>query len=1010
MKVNHLRWFLSFGLVFLAALSIAQNATLKGNLKGEDGFPLVGATVVVEGTSPLLGASSDLDGNYEIKGIKPGTYNVKYSYIGFKTKTLSLTFAGGENKSVNETMALDGVLLSEAVVIGYGTTNSDDLTGSTKVVDQEDFGKGNITSPEQLVMGKVSGVQITSNNGAPGSGSTIRIRGGTSLNASNDPLIVVDGVPLDNNSISGISDPLAMFNPNDIENMVVLKDASAAAIYGSRGANGVILITTKKGAEGKTPFSVNLQQNVSISTVTRKVDVMDTAQYRQAIREFGTPAQMALTGNASTDWQDEIYRNALILETNVGITGGIKQLPYRLSINYKDENGVLLRDNMKRYSAGLNLSPKFLNDHLALDLNSKYSYTQSVFADRGAIGSATTFDPTQPVYSDNPELNGGTYTFPSDYDRFGGYYEWVSPINGNPNQLAVKNPVGLLYQRDDFGNAQRFIGNAKADYKLHWLPDLHLVVNAGYDYSNGFGTVTVSDSAAGSYIQGGRQEQYNQVKTNRLLETYFNYRKEYESIKSEIDLTGGYSYQFWRTETDVFDVLNIAGDTINPAGIPGWNENALISYYGRLIYTFNGRYLLTATLRQDGSSRFAPENRWGLFPSLAGAWRISDEAFLSGSNTLSYLKLRAGWGVTGQQEIGNDYPYIANYQTSTPTAQYQLGNQFYNVFRPDGFDYNIKWEETMSYNIGIDYGFFRDRLSGSLDFYLKNTYDLLAVVDVPAGVNFKNEILTNVGSMTNRGFEFEANVVAIQKDNLQLDVGANMTMNINKVTNLTTVEDSNYIGILTGGVSGAGIGSNVQVHSVGYPTNSFYVFEQVYDEDGKPVEKEFVDLNGDSILNQDDRYHYKQAAPLFYVGFYSNLRYKNWTLGFNLRSELGRYIYNNVESSRGYYNANPEASQNFLTNLHTSFLDDQIIQTSANQVLSDHYVERADFLRMDYLNIGYDFGSIWQDRIQMRVGAAINNVFLLTTYSGIDPEISGGIDNNFYPRPRIYSFNVNLTF
>lgn len=1007
MKVNHLRWFLSFGLVFVAALSIAQNATLKGNLKGEDGFPLVGATVVVEGTSPLLGASSDLDGNYEIKGIKPGTYNVKYSYIGFKTKTLSLTFAGGENKSVNETMALDGVLLSEAVVIGYGTTNSDDLTGSTKVVDQEDFGKGNITSPEQLVMGKVSGVQITSNNGAPGSGSTIRIRGGTSLNASNDPLIVVDGVPLDNNDISGVSDPLTLINPNDIENMVVLKDASAAAIYGSRGANGVILITTKKGASGKTPFSINLQQNVSLSTVTRKIPVMDTAEYKRVVREYGNPKQQALMGNANTDWQDEIYRNALILETNVALTGGIKALPYRLSFNYKDENGVLDRDNMKRYSAGLNLTPKLLNDQLAVDVNTKFSLTQSVFADRGAIGSAVTFDPTQPVYADDPEVYGGSYTFPSDYTRFGGYYEWVRP-NGNPDPLAVRNPVGLLNQRDDFGNAQRFIGNAKLDYELPFLEDFHVVVNGGYDYSRGYGTVTVSDSSAGSYIQGGRQEQYNQVKTNRLLESYFNYKKKVESIKSEFDLTGGYSYQFWRTETDVFDVLNIAGDTITPAGIPGWNENALISYYGRMIYTFNGRYLLTATLRQDGSSRFAPENRWGLFPSLAGAWRISDEAFLSGSNTLSYLKLRGGWGITGQQDIGNDYPYIANYQTSTPTAMYPLGGVFYNIYRPDGFDYNIKWEETMSYNIGIDYGFFRDRLSGSLDFYLKETYDLLAIIDVPAGVNFKNEILTNVGSMTNKGFEFELNAVVLQKKDLQLDLGANMTMNINEVTNLTAVADSNNIGILTGGISGAGIGNNVQIHSVGFPTNSFYVFEQLYDEDGKPLENEFADLNGDSVINQDDRYHYKQAAPQLYIGFYSNLRYKKWSLGFNLRSELGRYVYNNVKSSRGFYNAIP--SQNFLVNLHESFLEDEIIQTSTNQTLSDHYVERADFIRMDYINLGYDFGSVFTEKLKLRVGVAVNNVFLLTTYSGVDPEISGGIDNNFYPRPRIYSLNVNLSF
>jgi TonB-linked SusC/RagA family outer membrane protein len=1007
MKAKRLRTYLTLTFALFTAVLFGQDAILKGKLIGEDGMPLVGATVIIDGTSPLLGASSDLDGNYEIKGIKPGTYTVKFTYIGFVTISESMNFAAGQTLSSNKTMKLDGVLLSEAVVIGYGTTNSSDLTGSTKVIKEEDFGQGNITTPEQLISGKVSGVQITSSNGAPGSGSTIRIRGGTSLNASNDPLIVIDGVPLDNNSISGAPNPLTLINPNDIENIVVLKDASAAAIYGSRGANGVILITTKKAAEGKSPLQVDLQQKLSLATVTRTVNVMDTAELRKAIRENGTPQQYALLGNANTDWQDEIYRNALILETNASVTGGVKALPYRLSLGYKDEEGILDRDEMKRYAIGLNLMPTLLKDHLAIDINTKLSKTNSVFADRGAIGSAITFDPTQPVYTTDPNAYGGNYTFPSDYTRFGGYYEWIRP-NGNPDPLAVRNPVGQLYQRDDFGNADRFIGNAKFDYKLHFLPDLHLVVNAGYDYAHGYGTVTVSDSSAGSYIQGGRQEQYNQVKTNQLLETYFNYTKSVESIKSDFDLTGGYSYQFWHRENDAFPVLNIAGDTITPVGIPGWNENALISYYGRLIYTFNGRYLLTATLRRDGSSRFAPENRWGLFPSVAGAWRISDEAFLKDSKVISYLKLRAGWGVTGQQDIGNDYPYIANYQTSTPTAQYPLGGTFYELYRPDGFDYNIKWEETSSYNFGLDFGFFKDRLSGSVDLYQKNTYDLLAIIDVPAGVNFKNEILTNVGTMRNRGVELELNAVVIQTEDLVLNVGANATMNQNQVTKLTAVADSNNIGILTGGVSGAGIGNNVQIHAVGYPINSFYVFKQKFDADGRPLENEFEDLNGDSIINQDDRYHYKQAAPQMYLGFYSNLTYKKWSFGFNLRSELGRYVYNNVKSSRGYYNAIP--SQNFLVNLDQSFIQDQIVATSTNQTLSDYYVERADFLRMDYFNVGYDFGKVMNEKIAVRVGASVNNVFLLTTYSGLDPEISGGIDNNFYPRPRIYSMSVNLSF
>lgn len=982
---------------------LAQTATLTGELKDDTGEPLIGATIVFEGTTQ--GTTSNLDGIYTINDIKPGTYNIKFSYIGFETTMVPITFKAGEVVRKNLSMKSDGVLLNEAVIIGYGTTNAKDLTGSTKIISQKDFGNGNITTPEQLVMGKVSGVQITSNNGAPGSGSTIRIRGGSSLNASNDPLIVIDGVPVDNGSISGAANPLNLINPNDIESFVVLKDASAAAIYGSRGANGVIIITTKKGKDGKQPLSVNLQQNTSLSTVVKTVNVLTGDEFRAILNENGSDKQKELLGTENTDWQSEIYRVAKISETNVSVTGGIKKLPYRLSAGYKLEEGVLLRDQMNRTAIGLNLTPKLLKDHLAVEMNSKYSRTSSVFADKGAIGSAVTFDPTQPIYTDS--------------DRFGGYYEYVGN-NGIPNPLAPKNPLGLLNSRDDFGNADRFIGNLKLDYKVHFLPDLHFVVNGGYDYSNGYGTVNINDSAASNYAQGGRVEEYNQTKQNRLLETYFNYSKKVEKINSEFDATAGYSYQRWKTETDVFPVFNQAGDTLVQPGIPGWNENALISYYGRLIYTLAGKYMLTGTIRRDGSSRFAPENRWGLFPSAAAAWRISDEDFLKDSRAISYLKLRAGYGVTGQQDIGNDYPYLANYQTSTTTAYYQLGNQFYSLLRPDGFDYNIKWEETASTNIGIDYGFWRDRIFGSVDFYIKNTKDLLAIVDVPAGANFKNEILTNVGEMTNRGLEFELSYVAISKKDLNLTFGANATMNRNEITKLSATSDSNQVGILTGGISGSGIGNNVQVHTVGYPTNSFYVYQQLYNADGLPVQEDnngdgvfnnldrFADLNGDSIINGDDRYRLQKTAPDLFLGFYTNFKYKNWSAGFSLRSEIGRYVYNNVNSSRGWFGSIP--SQNFLTNLDNSYNTYGLMTSSTEQVLSDLYVERADFVRMDYLNVGYSFNNLLNKKLKLTVSAIVNNVFMMTNYSGLDPEISGGIDNNFYPRPRVFSLNLNFQF
>lgn len=1000
---------LSFALGILLPIGmLAQNTTVRGTVKDDTGQPMYGATVVFEGTTQ--GASTDINGKYEITDVKPGTYNLTFSFVGFKSAVLPLTVAPGQSVlEVKELkMSADGVLLNEAVIIGYGTTNAEDLTGSTKIISSEDFSTGNITTPEQLVMGKVSGVQITSNSGAPGAGSTIRIRGGTSLNASNDPLIVIDGVPVDNGSISGAPSPLSLINPNDIESFVVLKDASAAAIYGSRGANGVILITTKRGAAGKAPVSVNLSQNTSISQVYRYVNVLSADELRKVVGERDSVGAADFLGNADTDWQKEIYRNAVISQTDFSVTGGIKNLPYRLSAGYKHEEGVLKRHQLNRASVALNLNPKFLKNHLSLEANTKYSNTASVFADQGAIGAAVAFDPTQPIFSENP-------------DQFNGYYEWMN--NDKLNTNAPRNPLGMINQRDDFGNADRFVGNAKLDYKVHFLPDLHLVANLGMDYAHGQGTVTVDSNSAGGFLTKGRFEQYDQVKTNRVLETYANYTKDIKNIKSKIDLTAGYSFQKWRTESGAFDVLNLAGDTLQKAGIPGWNENALLSYYGRMIYSFKERYLVTATLRRDGSSRFAPENRFGLFPSVAAAWRISDEAFLASSKYVSYLKLRAGYGITGQQDIGNDYPYLANYQTSTPSAYYQLGSQFYYLLRPDGFDYNIKWEQTASTNLGLDFGFWKDRVFGTVDIYNKNTSDLLSIVSVPAGANFKNQILTNVGAMNNRGFEFELSYVAIQKKDLNWTVGMNVTANRNQITKLTAVADSNYLGILTGGVNGIGIGNNIQLHSVGNPINSFYVYKQRYDENGQPIKTDitgdgkfndfdrFEDLNGDSIINNDDRYIYHNPNPAFYFGFYTNVQYKKWSAGFNLRGEVGRYVYNNVAAARGTYQ--PIQASNtykYLTNLSESYFDYELQSTSIPQGLSDMYIQRADFLRMDYFNVSYDFGKGLSKLFAVKVGAVINNAFLITKYRGVDPEISGGIDNNFYPRPRVYSFNVNLTF
>jgi TonB-linked SusC/RagA family outer membrane protein len=989
---------MSFALMgFLTVIGLsAQTGSLRGEVKDGNGEALYGATVSLEGTTK--GAFTTEQGTFSINNIDPGSYTVRCSFIGYTTIKKEVVISSGQESSVNFTLRSDALLLDEAIVIGYGTTKKEDLTGSTTVVSSEDFTTGNVTTPEQLVTGKISGVQITSNDGAPGSGSRIRIRGGTSLNASNDPLIVLDGVPLDNNGIDGSANALNLINPNDIENVVVLKDASAAAIYGSRGANGVILITTKKGDAVSNKLKVDLSHALSFATVPKYADALTSTEFRDVVNEYGSEQQIALLGNASTDWQKEIYRTALINETNVSLTGGIKNLPYRFSVSRKNEEGVLKRHELTRSTFALNLSPSILDDHFTFDVNAKYSITDNFFANQDAIGAAVSFDPTQPVTTDSED--------------YGGYFEWLNPFTGLPNNLAGKNPLGLLMQKDDYSDVIRFIGNAKVDYQTHFLPDLHLVANVGGDFSESEGRVRIGADAASNFFQGGELSQFKQSKVNRLLETYLNYSREFDKINSDVDFTAGYSYQYWRRNTGAFPLRNIAGDTITPAGIPGYNDNTLISQYGRLKYVYNDKYLLTATVRRDGSSRFNPDERWGIFPSFAAAWRISEENFLKDRDGLSYLKLRAGYGVTGQQDIGNDYPYLANYQTSTSTAQYQFGDQFYTLLRPDGFDYNIKWEETTSLNGGLDFGFFRDRISGSLDIYKKETDDLLAIVDVPAGVNFTNEILTNVGAMENTGVELELHFVTIAKKETDLTLGINASMNRNEITRISQVMDSTTVGILTGGIGG-GIGNNIQIHAVGHPLNSYYVYEQILDSEGLPVDttdllQRFVDRNGDGVINDEDRYIMEKPAPDVYAGFYANFRHKRVTAGFSLRGEFGRYVYNNNNSQRGNFASVPLSD--YLVNLNSNFLESELTSNPTEQFLSDYYVEKANFLRMDYFNIGYDLSHFLDRKNSFFVNLSVNNVFVVSDYSGLDPEVASGIDNNIYPRPRIYSVRVNLNF
>lgn len=978
--------------------AMAQNGSVGGKVIDEKSVPVSYATVLLKGTA--YGANTDDDGTFEISNVPPGNYTIDVSYVGYATFEQAVTVSSGRT-SVDIVLKTDYLSLNEVVVVGYGTKQVKDMTGSVTSVSSKDFNKGSVASPEQLITGKVAGIAVTSSGGAPGASSRIRVRGGSSLNASNDPLIVIDGVPVDNNGVSGSANALNLINPNDIENITVLKDASAAAIYGSRAANGVIIITTKKGV-GNPKLGVEYTANTSLSAINKYVPSVTADDLRALIADVGNSKQKSLVGTESTDWQDLIYRSPVSMDQNISFTGGIKNLPYRLTFGYLNDQGILKRSELERTSIGLNLSPSFLDDHLKIELNSKFAYTYNFFTDQGAIGSAVTFDPTAPVYADNV---------------YGGYFEWLD-VAGKPNTLAPKNPLGLIYQKDDKSNVYRFIGNVKFDYKMHFLPDLKASLNLGTDLSRSNGTVYIPPQAASNFTRKGVDNKYDQMKNNKLLEFYLNYTKDLESIHSKIDVTAGYSYQDWLRASPIepyvdangdefgYPDINALGDTISAGGIPFKTQNTLISFYGRLNYTFFDRYLLTATLRDDGSSRFGPDNRWGLFPSVAFAWRISDESFLRDWEALSNLKLRLGYGVTGQQDLPStlsDYPYIANYQPGESTAQYQFGNEFYPVLRPDGYDANIKWEETVTYNVGLDFGFINGRISGSIDVYQKNTSDLLAVIPVAAGTNFTNNILTNVGSLENKGIEGTLNLVIFDTPDFTWEFGGNVTYNHNEITKLTKVQGQDDEGILVGNISG-GVGNTIQIHTVGYATNTFYVYQQNYDETGQPIEGDFADLNDDGIITPDDRYRYENPEPDVFAGMYMNFIYKNWAAGFGMRGSFGNYMYNNVNSQYANF-TNIDGSKNYLNNLTYDYFNTEFVKP---QYLSDYYVTDASFIRMDNFNIGYNFRDIINGKTSLKVTAIVQNVFVISDYEGLDPEIAGGIDNNIYPRPRIFSINLSL--
>lgn len=977
-------------LLLLSALSgvssvFAQQGgerTITGQVTDETKEALIGASVVAKGT--VIGTITDFDGNYALS-VPGNATELIFSYVGYESKTVAIP--KGSNV-LNVQMKSDAQMLSDVVVIGYGTTRKSDLTGSVSNVSSEDFNSGLISSPEQLINGKVSGVQIMSASGSPTSGSTIRIRGGASLNASNDPLIVLDGVPLESGGISGNSGNfLSLINPNDIESMTILKDASSTAIYGSRASNGVIIITTKKGNSDKIKVSLNTTH--SIQTRTQMPDMLSRNEFMDVINSRGTSAQQALLGTENTDWNDQIYQAAYGTDNNLSIAGKLaRNLPVRVSLGYYNQNGILKTDNAERFTGSISLSPSFFNDYLKFNINAKGSVNNNRFAETGAIWGASTFNPTLPVYSGN--------------SGFGGYNEALDNT-GAPVNAAVLNPLGRIEQNKSTSKVQRFIGNVDVDYKMHFLPDLKFHATLGYDYAKGKGQVYVPAEAMQYFTTNGRDYQYGpQENTNRLLTAYLNYNKYVDAWKSSIDATMGYDYQFWKSSSPAYSEFNTIGEVQTSIAATD-QRHSLLSYYARLNYTFDSRYMLTATVRRDGTSRFDSDTRWGTFPSVALGWRVTEESFLKDNPVLSNLKIRASYGITGQQDGIGNYGYMPVYTIGQDGAQYQFGNEYYYTYRPEAYNKLLKWETTTSWNAGFDFGFLKDRITGSFDFYTRQTKDLIATVPAPAGTTFDKTITTNVGNVDSHGIEFTLNASPIQTKDWGWDLSFNMTWQKMKVKNLSLTEGS----ATTNTAVGPSIdGYQFQVLSEGYAPYMFYVYHQLYDEKtGKPIEGAYADLNDDGSINSSDLYRYHSPAPDFIFGLSTSLRYKNWNLGMSFRANVGNYVYNGMAMSTGAWSTVSYNSYQ-LNNLNHSYLETGF---QNRQYLSDYYVENASFLKMDNLTLGYNFGRItkW---VSLNASAMIQNVFCITKYSGVDPEVPNGMDNSFYPRPRTFSLSLGLEF
>ena len=983
--------------------------------------PVIGATVMEQGTTN--GTTTGIDGDYTLT-VSSANAVVEISCIGYASQSFAASAV-----PATVTLSEDTEFLDEVVVIGYGTVKKSDMTGSVSTVKADQLNKGIATSPTSLLQGKSAGVVVTSGDGAPGSGNTIRIRGGSSLQANNDPLIVIDGLPISEVGVSGMADPLASINPSDIESFTVLKDASATAIFGSRASNGVIIITTKKGSKFDDKVHVDVDFTTSLSQNTKYVDVLDANGLKDLIsKRFGTAdGPYTLLGNANTNWQKEIFQLARTLEGNVSVTGKVGTgknfyMPWRASLGYHNQNGTLMTSNMTRETVAIALTPTLLDEHLTINLNAKGMNVDNRFADGGAVGSAVRYDPTKPVY-DPDGLNG---------------YSWWNYGKGtftvdNCNTMAGINPVALLNDKKDISNAKRFVGNAQFDYKIHGLEDLRFNLNLGLDFSKSHGTVDVAPDTEQSMHSAAQQANnhasgyhtdYSQIRRDQTLEAYVDYSHTFGG-KHFLDVMAGYSWSHYYNESfnqqfkaDGTSASDPSYYLANPRTYK--SEYFLVSFFGRANYSFDNRYLLTATIRRDGTSRFA-NNKWGLFPSVAASWNVKNEKFLRDSRAVSALKLRLSWGQTGQQDLNaGNYPSLATYTYNTDACMFPFGTTFVTPLRPDGYNADLKWETTTTYNVGLDMGFIGDRITASVDFYQRYTKDLLNWTPVAAGANLTNYLNANIGDLQNRGVEMELNVIPIETENWNWRIGFNASYNKTVITRLTSDDErEDYYGVETGGIAG-GTGNTIQVHQTGQAPNSFFVYKQIYDTAGNPIEGAYVDLNGDGKITTADKYCFHKAAPDWTFGFNTQLSWKNWTLSASAHANVGNYVYNNVMSNG-----------DLLSDLSTNgFVNNRYITAEKHnfanyaQYWSDMYVTDASFLKLDNVTLQYRFKDfLGGTYVHPKDGArdffngvsgsiffTVNNVATITGYKGIDPEIFSGIDNNMYPRPRTYILGVKLNF